>query len=117
MAEWNQLGRLLGRGNTGDARDFERIPLRIQRESRQYVRRDAYERLRACRAFRFGLGGDVHHARGARGIEVRQPFHLRSTRMSSPAFHSIRPASATRNALARVSDGISPEPRQEMAVN
>ena len=49
-----------------------------------------------------GFGRNIHHARAAGGIVVRELFHFSSTRISSPAFHSARSGSATRNALARV---------------
>ena len=62
--------------------------------------------VRWSRLFR----GDVHHARAALFIVMGELFHLSSTRISSPSAHDSRSGSATRNALARASAGMSPEP-------
>src|SRR5437764_1661073 len=66
--------------------------------------------MRAGGAAGLGFGGDVHHPHAARGIVVRELFHLESTRISSPFGYSPRSGSATRKALARVRAGMSPEP-------
>src|SRR5579872_3565734 len=64
--------------------------------------------------FGFGFGRDIHHGGSALGIVVRKGFHfyLSITRISSPADQASRSSSATRKALARVMDGMSPEPFQ-----
>src|SRR4051812_27923374 len=112
MAERNQVAGAFGRCDAGDARNLQRIPLRILRQLLEHLGCDTYEGVRARRAARLLLGGNIHHARAARRIVMREFFHFERIRMSSPRAYSARSGSATRNALARVSEGISPDPCQ-----
>ena len=67
------------------------LPLGFLGQAAQHCRPHAHKSVRARRAPGFRLGGNVHHARAARGIEMREFFHFSSTRISSPPpFGAIR---------------------------
>src|ERR1044071_9595499 len=110
MAHGDQFGGFLGCADAGEAGDFQRIPFRILRQLLEHAWLNANESVRHGGAPCFGFGGYVHHARAALVIVMREFFHLRSTRISSPAAHASRPGSVTRNALARASAATSPDP-------
>ena len=114
MAHRDQIGSPLGRGDPGDARHFQRVALGVLRQLFEHGGPDLHEGLRCGRALGVLFRGDVHHARAALFIVMRELFHLSrylsKTRIISPAAHDSRSGSVTRNAFARASEFTSPDP-------
>ena len=83
MAERDQLVRLLGGHDAGDARGGEHVAFlgAALLDQRQRRRRHGEEAFRARRAVGGGLVGDVDHARLALVVEMRELGHTRQSRI------------------------------------
>src|ERR1700690_4210451 len=108
MAHGNQIGSSFGSADARKPRYFQRISFRILRQLLEYAWFDSYESVGGSGSFAVRFGRDIHHGGAAFFVVVgeffhREHFHLRSTRMSSPAAHSSRSGSVTRKALQRAS--------------
>src|ERR1019366_10727986 len=110
MAHRDQLGCLLGGANARKPRHLQRISFRILRQLLEYTPLNSHEGMRDCGSFGIWFGRDIHHAGTAFLVVMGEFFHLRSTRISSPAAHSARSGSVIRKALQRASATTSPEP-------
>src|SRR6185295_18632706 len=110
MAHGDQLGSTLGGGNAGESRHLQRIPLGILRKLFQHRGLDLHECLGSCRATGLGLRGYIHHACPAFFVVMGEFFHLRRTRIMSPAAQDSRSGSVTRKAFARDKAPRSPDP-------
>ena len=89
--EWQSgisSARSLGRHNSGDARDGERIAFGIVGQRVEHLAAHAHESMGAGRPARGAFFTDIHHARLAGRIEMGEFAHFRSTGIKSPAAYS-----------------------------
>ena len=102
VAERDELVRLLGGHDAGEARSGEHITLLGRAGFHQRQRRGGHghEALRPGRALRDGLGRDVDHARLALVVEMREPAHYRTPRSSGPRLR-LAPVGLPRLVAAR----------------
>src|ERR1017187_6154619 len=110
MTHGDQLRSLFGCADAGKAGHFQWIAFRIIRQLIENTAFNLHESVRHSGSFGVRFGRNIHHAGAAFFVVVREFGDFKSARMSSPAAHSNRSGSVTRNALQRARAATSPEP-------